>query len=343
MRLASQNAPWFRLSPKFVYLVWRGSRPILIVEHGGQPELGRRMPPKTASSGTGRPFVNILTGRPILVTICQPNCRIYMRRHSRDGFSLTELLVVIAIIGILAALVLSGVTRAKGKAQRIQCASNVRQLGLALQGFVADNRVYPLGINRNAGRVRYPEHEGSWISALRRSQLSGANASSNFMIQGLWQCPSAPKPSNLPPNTRYLSYGYNYYGLSAQTDTNSLGLGGHFVWDDSDTNSSPRLAPPVSESEVTNPSELMAIGDSFRGGNGIIHDGGFILWRTFGSGGNLRSTKRSYSRHQAKANVVFCDGHVESPTLRFMFEDTSDEALVRWNRDHLPHRERLQP
>ncbi|HEY5040889.1 MAG TPA: H-X9-DG-CTERM domain-containing protein [Verrucomicrobiae bacterium] len=44
-----------------------------------------------------------------------------------------------------------------------------------------------------------------------------------------------------------------------------------------------------------------------------------------------------------KANVVFCDGHVESPTLQFLFADTSDAALSRWNRDHLPHREKLSP
>ncbi|WP_160164578.1 H-X9-DG-CTERM domain-containing protein [Pedosphaera parvula] len=46
------------------------------------------------------------------------------------------------------------------------------------------------------------------------------------------------------------------------------------------------------------------------------------------------------TRHHGKANVVFCDGHVESPTLKFLFEDTSDAALVRWNRDHQPHREK---
>jgi hypothetical protein len=40
---------------------------------------------------------------------------------------------------------------------------------------------------------------------------------------------------------------------------------------------------------------------------------------------------------------VLCDGHVESPTLKFLFADTSDEALSRWNRDHLPHREKLTP
>jgi prepilin-type processing-associated H-X9-DG protein len=40
-----------------------------------------------------------------------------------------------------------------------------------------------------------------------------------------------------------------------------------------------------------------------------------------------------------KANAVFCDGHVESPTLKFLFADTSDATLVCWNRDHQPHRE----
>ena len=70
-----------------------------------------------------------------------------MRLRNRDGFTLVELLVVIAIIGVLAALILSGVSSTKGKAQQIQCASNVRQLGLALQGFVQANHVYPLDQN----------------------------------------------------------------------------------------------------------------------------------------------------------------------------------------------------
>jgi prepilin-type processing-associated H-X9-DG protein len=48
-------------------------------------------------------------------------------------------------------------------------------------------------------------------------------------------------------------------------------------------------------------------------------------------------------RHQGKANVVFCDGHVESPTLPFLFTDTSAAALSRWNCDRQPHRERLAP
>ena len=44
-----------------------------------------------------------------------------------------------------------------------------------------------------------------------------------------------------------------------------------------------------------------------------------------------------------QANVVFCDGPVESPPLAFLFADTRTAALCRWNRGHQPHRERLAP
>ncbi len=67
-----------------------------------------------------------------------------MNRKRSSGFTLVELLVVIAIIGVLVALLLPAIQAAREAARRSQCASNLKQLGIAFHNYHDVNGQFPL-------------------------------------------------------------------------------------------------------------------------------------------------------------------------------------------------------
>lgn len=82
-----------------------------------------------------------------------------MAQNFRRAFSLVELLVVIAIIGILAALLLTAVSSAKLKAQRISCLNNVKQLSLGSFMYAQEN-------SRLAGYNSPAFPGGNWMGTM---------------------------------------------------------------------------------------------------------------------------------------------------------------------------------
>ena len=252
--------------------------------------------------------------------------------RSVNALTLIELLVVIAIIALLAALLLPSLARAKATAQSAACKSNLRQLGISLQTFLSENHYYPVNPFQTKP-LSPPNSDRLWLGKLVREGLGISQPSTNFQRRGVWRCPAARwSASMLNGNNlnQFTDYGYNddkFTGKGARDSANKFGLQGHYV---ADTNLVSASFSPISESEVVAPSDMMAIGDCFQA-NALFMRGPIKVFEDFGN---------ILTRHQGKANVVFCDGHVESPTLKFLFEDTSDTALARWNRDHQPHPEK---
>jgi prepilin-type N-terminal cleavage/methylation domain-containing protein len=110
------------------------------------------------------------------------------------AFTLVELLVSIAIIGILAALLLSAVAGAKGKALRAGCLNNLRQIGVGMTVYASDNNEYVIPAKRNK-----PDDpaDGSFVQICLEEQTAKSTKTVSLEVSSsnrlsVWTCPDRP-------------------------------------------------------------------------------------------------------------------------------------------------------
>lgn len=116
----------------------------------------------------------------------------------RLGFTLLELLVVIAVIAILAALLLPALSRAKERAYRAQCSSNLKQLGVAIELYADDHNDQLPGPVWLGFYEEYDNQETTRLTYYMATDMGLPAPSSNPQFAPLARCPSAARHWTAP-------------------------------------------------------------------------------------------------------------------------------------------------
>ena len=265
-----------------------------------------------------------------LVPRIESKLRVCARNHKTTdhaAFSLTELLVTLATLSLLVLIVFPTLGSAKVSSRQLSCLNNLRQLGVASHMYV----------------LEYQQYTGSYSPVANAYVWQKRLLSDTGGQRGLFSCPAAIPSSRWDTNlnntlgsagdvygvtsTTRFSYGINDWGLSINNNP-QLGLGG-----DVDGGF---YHGPVRDSDVVAPSQMIMLADTPAPANAALINFGADLDPTDQSVGHIRWPS---NRHQFQADIVFTDGHTETPARPSLVDPSNTTWRRRWNNDNLSHNE----